>query len=127
MKYYRDNQNHIYAYESDGSQDAYIKPDLREITEEEATDIRNAGIVIPKPTVLTRKQAKSILFIKGLLSHVQPAISAIPDPFQKGMAQIAWDDATEFKRNDPILMALSGMLGLSDTQLDELFQEGSVL
>lgn len=81
----------------------------------------------PSPTILTRKQAKSILLIKGLLSYVQPAISAIPNDLQRGLAQIAWDDATEFKRHDPILLVLAGMLGLSDTQLDELFQEGSVL
>lgn len=84
-------------------------------------------LLLPTPTVLSRKQAKSILLIKGLLSYVQPAINAIPDPLHKGLAQIAWDDATEFKRSDPILNVLAGALGITITQLDELFIEGSVL
>jgi hypothetical protein len=41
MKQYKDpNTNEIYAYESDGSQDAWIKPGLVAITNEEATEIR---------------------------------------------------------------------------------------
>ena len=41
MKHYKDpNTNEIYAYESDGSQDAWIDPRLVLITEEQATEIR---------------------------------------------------------------------------------------
>ena len=41
MKQYKDpNTNDLYAYESDGSQDAWIKPGLVAITNEEATEIR---------------------------------------------------------------------------------------
>ena len=45
MKHFKDLQNNIYAYESDGSQDAYIKADLIEITDAQAEAIRNP----PKP------------------------------------------------------------------------------
>lgn len=41
MKYYTDG-NDVFAYEADGSQDAYIKPELRPITEAEADAIRAA-------------------------------------------------------------------------------------
>lgn len=41
MKYYKDSKNQIYAYESDGSQDAFIKPDLTPISEDEALEISN--------------------------------------------------------------------------------------
>jgi len=41
MKHYKDsNTNEIYAYESDGSQDAWIKPGLISITDEQAEEIR---------------------------------------------------------------------------------------
>ena len=44
MKHYKDpNTNEIYAYESDGSQDDYIKPELVPITDEEADEIRAAN------------------------------------------------------------------------------------
>jgi hypothetical protein len=45
MKYYKDEQNQVYVYESDGSQDAYIKPGLTPITEYEADALR-----FPPPT-----------------------------------------------------------------------------
>jgi hypothetical protein len=46
MKYYKDADNQVYAYESDGSQDAYIPEDLILITEEEADELRKP----PPPT-----------------------------------------------------------------------------
>lgn len=45
MKYYKDSNNKVYAYESDGSQDAFIKPDLTPISEAEAMELAN-----PPPT-----------------------------------------------------------------------------
>ena len=40
MKYFKNADNQIYAYEADGSQDEYIRDDLVPITEEEADAIR---------------------------------------------------------------------------------------
>ena len=41
MKHYKDsNTNEIYAYEADGSQDAWIKSGLISITDEQAEEIR---------------------------------------------------------------------------------------
>ena len=42
MKFYKDSNNDIYAYELDGSQDAYIKESLVPITNSEADSIREA-------------------------------------------------------------------------------------
>ncbi len=40
MKYYKDINNQVYAYEDDGSQDAYIPETLVPITEAEADELR---------------------------------------------------------------------------------------
>jgi hypothetical protein len=40
MKHFKDAQNNIFAYESDGSQDAFIRPGLTPITEEELAALR---------------------------------------------------------------------------------------
>ncbi|WP_052760864.1 tail fiber assembly protein [Photorhabdus thracensis] len=45
MKYYKSKDNQVYAYESDGSQNDWIKPDLILVTEAEAMAIAN-----PPPT-----------------------------------------------------------------------------
>lgn len=41
MKYFKDENNQVFAYEADGSQDAFILHDLVAITDEEADLIRN--------------------------------------------------------------------------------------
>ena len=45
MKHYKNAKNEIYAFEADGSQDAYIPANLVPITIEEADKLRN-----PPPT-----------------------------------------------------------------------------
>lgn len=43
MKYYKNpNTNEVYVYESDGSQDAFIKEGLAAITVEEVADVQQA-------------------------------------------------------------------------------------
>lgn len=51
MKYYKSINNQIYAFESDGSQDAWIDPKLIPITEAEAEAIAN-----PPPTLVQLQQ-----------------------------------------------------------------------
>ena len=73
------------------------------------------------PASVTRRQAKQALLLNGLLANVQPAIDAIPDATQRAMIQIEWDDAQVFERDRPALIALGSALGLTNTQLDDLF------
>lgn len=49
MKYYKDINNQVYAYEADGSQDAYIPETLVAITVEEADELC-------KPPALTQEE-----------------------------------------------------------------------
>ncbi|CDL85436.1 tail fiber assembly protein [Xenorhabdus szentirmaii] len=51
MKYYKSNDNQVYAYESDGSQDDWIIPGLIPITKAEADVLAN-----PPPTQEQRQQ-----------------------------------------------------------------------
>lgn len=41
MKYYKDANNEVYAFEDDGSQDAFIPENLVKITEKQANSLRN--------------------------------------------------------------------------------------
>lgn len=77
---------------------------------------------LPAPTVVSRKQARMALVLSGIsLASIQTAIDGIEDATQRALAQIAWDDAVEYRRDDPFLMLLASMLGLNDEQLDGLF------
>ena len=41
MKFYKDGSNTVYAFDADGSQDAWIRPGLTPITQEQADLLRN--------------------------------------------------------------------------------------
>lgn len=76
---------------------------------------------IKVPISITRRQCKQQLLLLGLLDQVQPMLDAIPDPTEKAMMQIYWDDSQEFERNHPQLIAMAQGLGLTDEQIDQAF------
>lgn len=73
------------------------------------------------PFSVSRRQGRQALLLAGKLSLVQPAIDAITDATQRGMAQIYWDDSQEFERQHPTLIALASQIGLTSADLDSLF------
>ena len=67
--------------------------------------------------IVTPFQGRAALQQMGLLDAVDEAIATLGDP----MASLAWDRAS-FRRLSPTLAAVAGLLGLTDEQLDELFE-----
>lgn len=65
----------------------------------------------------SRFQAKAALLQAGLLPQIE-AFMASADP----IAQLAWAEALEFRRNSPTIAALAAGVGLSETQIDDLFR-----
>lgn len=75
----------------------------------------------PEPvTVISPFQARAALFAAGLLDDVEAAIQAEGPP-----AVIAWEYATEWRRDSPTIATLAAVLGLSEEQVDELFTAAS--
>lgn len=93
------------------------------LTDAEKAAIYKAAV----PVSVTRRQARQALLLAGKLVDVQPAIDAIPDPLQKGLAQIEWDDATDYDRNRPLVIQIGAALGLDEHGLDELFIQAAKL
>lgn len=75
----------------------------------------------PVPAFVTRRQARQALLLRNLLHLVEPAIAAIPDELQRGLAQIEWEDATDFERNRTLVIQIGMAIGLDSAGLDELF------
>jgi hypothetical protein len=68
------------------------------------------------PSIVSMRQARLALLQVGLLSTVSAAIAA------GGEAdQIEWEYAAEVNRNQPLVQNMKAGLGLSDTDLDNLF------
>lgn len=97
--------------------------DVVALTAQEIESARRATV----PASVTRRQARQALLLSGLLDNVQPAIDAISDPVQRGMAQIEWDDSQAFERGRPLLVQIGMALGLDDAGLDALFVQAAAL
>ena len=115
MKHYKDSANNVYAYEEDGSQDAFILDGLTAIAKAEADALRVPSGV---PQTVTRFQALAALHLAGKLTAVQAIMAAPETPM---LAKLAWENALSFERSSPTLASLAAMLGMTDADLDALF------
>jgi hypothetical protein len=118
MKYYKNANNEVYAYAADGSQDAYIPSSSVSITIAEADAIRFPILPQSVPQTVSAAQAKIALFNAGLLTQVETIMA---DPATPVPMVISWNSAYNFDRSSPTLAALATQLGLTSTQLDDLF------
>lgn len=75
----------------------------------------------PVPQSVSRAQGKAALIQAGLWSAVVAYVDAMTDPTEKALAQVALNDTTEWLRTSPFLNAAATALGLTETQLDDLF------
>jgi len=126
MKYYKNSNNDIYAYESDGSQDYLINPNYNPVSLSQVQTIQAAkeaaAIASTIPNTVTPFQAKAALLNAGLLTNI---IAIINDPSTPAITKLAWDNVTEFTRDSPLLNGLAQTLGLTSTQVDALFLAAS--
>jgi hypothetical protein len=65
----------------------------------------------------SRFQARAALHQAGLLPAIEAAVAAAP-----ALVQIAWADATEFRRDSPTIAALAAGLGMTEAAIDDLFR-----
>ncbi|CAA2141614.1 hypothetical protein [Hyphomicrobium sp. ghe19] len=70
------------------------------------------------PTVVSPYQARIVLLQAGLMDEVE-AMMASPDI--EPAAKIAWEYATGFYRDSPFINTLGSSLGLTSSQIDDLF------
>lgn len=113
MKYYKDKDGKVFAYEADGSQDALIPASYKKMTNAEVTKHLNPPTDDVVPTVVSRFQARRALKDVGKFEAVEAAI-AQADEFTKD----AWNDAQEFRRDSGLIQSLGSSLSLD---LDALF------
>lgn len=83
----------------------------------EAGPLAVAPDVPTVPAEVSRFQAKAALADAGLLSQADAIVAASGNV----ILQLAWAEATTFKRNSPGIAALAPALGLDEAALDDLF------
>ena len=72
------------------------------------------------PQSVTMRQARLALHFAGLLTGVDAAIASMPEP-DKTAAQITWEFATTVDRGFGMVPALAAAMGMTETQIDDLF------
>ena len=70
-------------------------------------------------TVVSAFQAHQALDDFGYIDQVETIIA---DPDTPAKTRRAWKMATEFRRLSPTVLELAGLLGLTDEQVDDLFE-----
>lgn len=74
---------------------------------------------------LKRRQFRLALAMNGYdLKEIETLIDQIEDPMQRTIAQIEWQDATDFERTNSTLLMMASILGLDTQQVDQLWSYG---
>ena len=98
------------------------KPEIDwvEMSEQEAEEYLSSAI---KATIeqVSRAQGKAALISCGLWPSVLSYIESIEDETQRALAEVTLNDTTHWQRSSPFLNAAATALGLSDSELDDLF------
>lgn len=68
------------------------------------------------PDSVTPRQVRLLLLGQGLLDQVEAMIQT-----QDRATKITWQFASEFRRDDPLLVGLAANLGLTNEQIDQFF------
>lgn len=74
------------------------------------------------PARVTAFQAKAALHEAGLLESVEAMMANSATP---KLVKLAWAEALHFERYSPTVLALGAALGLSQAQIDDLFQSAA--
>lgn len=78
------------------------------------------------PREITMRQARLELMSQNLLPSVESALSALPEP-DKTAATIEWEYSQTVRRDRSFVATIGQALGLSESQIDDLFIAGNKL
>lgn len=121
MKYLKDvNTNAVYAYESDGSQDEWIKPGLIEMTPEEVEAHFN-----PAPSLGDARKAKHAEINAAYSAEMSAILSKYPDAEtltwdkqeSEARAYAEWQDSGGTEPSTPIIAAIAQGRQMSKDEL----------
>lgn len=78
----------------------------------------------PVPESVSRFQARAALWLKGLIGKVEEYMALETTSM---LARIAWNEAQEFRRDSGFVIEMILLLGLTESQGDDLFRFASTI
>lgn len=79
------------------------------------------------PQQVTRAQGKMALIAAGIWDDVLDYVNGMESPVDKAMAEVALNDTNNWRRDSPFLTQAASEIGLTSEQLDDLFQQASLI
>lgn len=125
MNYFKDESGAVYAYDDEQVAQGY-GANLAPMTPAEIDAHLNPDPIVIVPERVTMRQARLALHAAGLLTQVEAAIEAMPEP-PRTAARIEWDYSSEVHRNKPFVLQLGAALGLDSAAMDNLFVTAATL
>lgn len=77
------------------------------------------------PEQVTRAQGKAVLIQAGLWQDVLDYVGTIEDATERQLAEVALHDTTHWQRTSPFLNSAAAALGITEQQMDALFQQAA--
>jgi hypothetical protein len=96
------------------------------VTDQAKIDALHQTLPQAVPELVTMRQARHALLGAGLLSSVDAAIAALPEP-QKSEAVIEWEYASIVQRDNPLVEIVRQQQGMTAAQIDDLFTLAATL
>lgn len=96
------------------------------VTDKTATEIQEELNEWRQTFQVSMRQARLALLQYGLLQQVNAAIAAMEEP-AKTLIETEWEYASVVDRSSPWMGQMAVALGLSETQMDELFKLAATL
>ena len=123
MKYYKLDGD-VYAFESDGSQDYFIKPDMVLMSQAEIDEHLKVDVLTAEQQLrpLTRRQFKLALLHAGLTEQIKQSIASIDEPTTKAVIEIEYNEATEFHRLSDSVTYMCSLLSLTSDEINTLWE-----
>lgn len=88
-------------------------------TEVESYTTPDPEIYVPQE--VTPRQMRVALIMSGIsTANIEAMISALPEPDQS-IVRTTWEYSTAFERENPILNSMASNLGLTQSDVDDLF------
>ena len=126
MIYFKKN-NQVWAFDNDGSQDYLITDEFIQMTPEEIdrhlhpqnymTDAEKRVTYLASMPPLTKCQFNLYLYDSGLKDEVDALLAANP------RAKVEFDSTDKVVRTSPTVEAMMALLGWTDEQVDQMWQQ----
>lgn len=123
----------MYSFSDDSQDDLFIQPNMVPLTEEEIERHLNPQkymtleekrqFYLSNLKDLDRRQLKLALLNEGLYTKVDTAIESIEDENLRLTVLIDWQESVKFKRTHPSIELLFNKLGLSDSQINTIWEK----